>query len=284
LVSGLLLIDKPSGLTSHDVVARMRRTLRERSIGHTGTLDPMATGLLLLVVGRATRLASLLTGHDKTYDATIRLGQTTNTDDAEGEFTGPELPVPDESQVRAALERFTGTFAQVPPAHSARKVQGERAYKLARANKPVELAASQVTVHDREWQGFDGRDLRIRVRVSAGFYVRSLARDLGSHLGCGGHLVALRRVQSGVFLVADALPLAEAEAQGPELASRLIPAVELTEDGLKRVLHGNTVGPAQVRGPLPAAGSSRVRLVADGRLVALARPEAATLHPVVVLG
>ncbi len=273
----------------------MRRVLRERSIGHAGTLDPMATGLLVLVVGKATRLASLLTGHDKTYDATIRLGQATTTDDADGELTGTALPVPDEAAVREALSTFVGSFAQVPPAHSARKVQGERAYRLARANKPVTLAPSTVTVHEMDWQDVDGTDLRIRIRVTAGFYVRALARDLGVHLGCGGHLTALRRVQSGPFRVEDAVTLAEAEALGLTVVDRLIapadalpglPAAELTEEGLRRVLHGNAVGPAHLRGPLPLAGDegSRVRLLANGRLVALARPGAGSLHPVVVLG
>jgi len=294
-ISGLLLLDKPSGPTSHDVVARMRRVLGERSIGHAGTLDPMATGLLVLVVGKATRLASLLTGHDKTYDATIRLGRATTTDDADGEPLGVPAPVPDEAAVRAALERFTGTFAQVPPAHSAKKIAGTRAYALARAQRPVPVKPVDVTIHERIWQDMAGADLRVRIRVSAGFYVRALARDLGTALGCGGHLTALRRTHSGTFRVEDAVTLAAAEGLGRDVAGRLIapadalpelPAVELTDDGLRRVLHGNTVGPAQYQGPPPAGlrPDGRVRLLAGGRLVALARPEAGTLHPVVVLG
>lgn len=293
-MNGVLLIDKPGGLTSHDVVARMRRTLRERSIGHTGTLDPMATGLLVLVVGKATRLASLLSGRDKTYDATIRLGQDTTTDDADGNVLGPANPVPGESDIRAALEHFRGAFEQLPPAHSAKKVDGTRAYRLARANKPVTLTPVTVTVRELTWQGFDGASVRLRVCATAGFYVRSLARDLGARLGCGGHLTALRRVRSGSFVVEDALPLAEAEALGPDVAARLITsadalpdlaAVALTADGLRRVLHGNAIGPAEVEGPFPASEpDAPVRVLADGRLVALGRLRAGTLHPIVVLG
>ena len=293
-MNGVLLIDKPGGLTSHDVVARMRRTLRERSIGHTGTLDPMATGLLVLVVGKATRLASLLSGRDKTYDATVRLGQDTTTDDADGNVLGPARPVPAESDIRAALEQFRGAFEQLPPAHSAKKVDGTRAYRLARANKPVNLTPVTVTVRELTWQDFDGSSVRLRVCATAGFYVRSLARDLGARLGCGGHLTALRRVQSGSFVVGDALPLAEAEALGPDVAARLITAADalpdlaavvLTPDGLRRVLHGNAIGPAQVEGLFPASeADAPVRMLAEGRLVALARLRAGTLHPIVVLG
>jgi tRNA pseudouridine55 synthase len=293
-MTGVLLIDKPGGLTSHDVVARMRRVLGERSIGHAGTLDPMATGLLVLVVGRATRLASLLTGHDKTYDATVRLGRETTTDDAEGEMIGVARPVPGEADIRSALDGFRGSFPQVPPAHSAKKVDGRRAYRLARANQPVILKPVTVTVRELTWQGLEDNDVRLRVRASAGFYVRSLARDLGTRLGCGAHLAALRRVRSGSFAIEDALPLAEAEGLGPDAAARLIPpadalpelaAVELTAEGLRRVLHGNVLGPDHVGGPIPVVGpDGMVRVLAEGRLVALARPGAGTLHPVVVLG
>jgi tRNA pseudouridine55 synthase len=182
----------------------------------------------------------------------------------------------------------------VPPAHSAKKVAGTRAYRLARANQPVVLRPVDVTVRELTWQGLAGSDVTVRVCASAGFYVRALARDLGTRLGCGAHLIALRRVRSGSFAVEDALPLAAAEALGRESARRLIPpsealpeldAVELTTEGLRRVLHGNAIGPHHVQGPLPGGETDRmVRVLADGRLVALARPEAGTLHPVVVLG
>jgi tRNA pseudouridine55 synthase len=293
-MTGVLLIDKPGGMTSHDVVARMRRVLHERRIGHAGTLDPMATGLLVLVVGGATRLASRLSGHDKTYDATVRLGQTTTTDDADGDPVGASRLVPAEADIRPALDHFRGTFPQVPPAHSAKKIDGTRAYRLARANQPVDLKPVDVTVRNLTWQAFEGHDLRLRVCATAGFYVRSLARDLGVRLGCGAHLTALRRVQSGSFGIEDAVPLAEAEARGPGTAARLIDpaaalpeleAVELTPDGLRRVLHGNAVGPEHLVGGFPAVRpDATVRILAEGRLVALARPGAGTLHPVVVLG
>jgi tRNA pseudouridine55 synthase len=294
LITGILLIDKPSGITSHDVVARMRRVLQERRIGHAGTLDPMATGLLVLIVGKATRLSSLLTGHDKTYDATVRLGQTTSTDDADGDPTGEPGPVPEEAQIRAALSTFEGTFAQRPPAHSAKKIGGTRAYRLARAHKAVDLAPVEVTVRGLTWQGFERSDLRLRVEATAGFYVRSLARELGARLGCGGHLTALRRVRSGSFVVEDAISLMEAELLGPATAGRLIApadalselaAVEVTQEGFRRVQHGNLIEAGHLVGEMPAGvGETPIRILSDGRLVALARPRTGALHPVVVLG
>jgi tRNA pseudouridine55 synthase len=260
----------------------------------------MATGLLVLVVGRATRLASLLTGHSKTYDAIVRLGRETTTDDADGEETGEPATVPDDRAIRTALARFHGTFSQVPSAYSAKKINGTRAYRLARTNSPVALTAADVTVHELTWQAFDGRDLHLRVQATAGFYVRALARDLGRALACGGHLAGLRRIRSGPFAIDDALALDDAEARGPAMAEHLItPAaaladldfVELTAAGLRRVLHGNVIGPEHVVGPFPDAvpgaldpGDVRVRILLDGRLVALGRRRAGALHPVVVLG
>jgi tRNA pseudouridine55 synthase len=295
-MTGILLIDKPRGITSHDVVARMRRVLQERSIGHTGTLDPMATGLLVLVIGRATRLASLLSGSDKTYDATIRLGTATTTDDAEGIALGEATAqLPDDAAVRRVLEAFRGTFPQVPPPHSAKKVDGVRAYRLARQDKPVNLSPVDVTVRELTWLGRDGADVAVRVQATAGFYVRALARDIGERLGCGAHLAALRRLRSGSFDVADAWRLDEAESAATATAARLIPpgdalpelaAAEVTEAGLARVLHGNFVGAEHLVGmpPRPDESPLPVRIMCDGRLVALARWRAGALHPVVVLG
>jgi tRNA pseudouridine55 synthase len=301
-VSGVLLIDKPSGPTSHDVVQRMRRALEQRSIGHTGTLDPLASGLLPLVVGRATRLASLLSGADKTYEATIRLGFGTDTDDSLGApVAGDWGPVPEAAAGAAALEAFRGTYDQMPPRHSAKRVAGEKAYTLARQAKPVELKPVPVSVRELIWIGFAPPELRIRVRAAAGFYVRSLARDLGSALGCGGHLTALRRIASGSFTIDRALPLDEAERLGAGLADRLIApsdalphlaAVRVSELGLRRALHGNPLEPAHLlgdRGRVGASGPDEdarpVRVLGpDGQLVALARIRNGTLHPVVVLG
>jgi tRNA pseudouridine55 synthase len=296
-MDGLLLIDKPAGPTSHDVVSRMRRSSGERSIGHTGTLDPRATGLLPLLTGRATRLASLLIGSDKTYEATVRLGFSTDTDDQEGEplETGTR-PLPDDDTVRRALGHFTGTFDQVPPRHSAKHVDGRRAYELAREDKPVVLKPVSVTVRRLDWVGREDDRILLVVTVSAGFYVRALARDLGAALGCGGHLAGLRRTVSGPFAVTDAVPLEAAEALGRGIAERALspaqalphlPAVSLTAEGLRRVSHGNAVGPEHLEMSWVASlgQAAAVRLLdAAGRLVAVARPRNGALHPVVVLG
>src|SRR5262245_8379950 len=185
-MTGILLIDKPAGPTSHDVVARIRRAIGERRVGHTGTLDPSATGLLPLVVGTATRLAALLTGRDKTYEAVVRLGFSTDTDDAEGEPIGPRADVlPHEDAIETALARFRGEFSQTPPRHSAKKIQGQKAYALARRDVAVELAPVTVTVHRLERTRLDDDRLHLEVTATAGFYVRALARDLGAALGCG---------------------------------------------------------------------------------------------------
>jgi tRNA pseudouridine55 synthase len=297
-MTGVLLIDKPSGPTSHDVVARMRRALRERSVGHTGTLDPRATGLLPLVVGRATRIASLLAAGDKTYEADIRLGVATDTDDADGRPVGePAASAPTDAEVDAALDRFRGAFDQTPPRHSAKKVAGRKAYEMARRDEPVVLAPVPVTVSALERLGRTGDRVRIRVTATSGFYVRALARDVGAALGCGAHLFALRRIRSGGFDVADALPLDLAERMGADAAGRLISpadalphltAVRMTSRGVTRALHGNAVGPDDLEGrwvPPVAATRGPVRLLStDGRLVALAHARGGALHPVVVLG
>ena len=190
-MDGVLLIDKPSGPTSHDVVARIRQVLRVRAVGHTGTLDPLASGLLPLVIGRATRLASLLSGADKTYEATVRLGFATDTDDAAGERVGEiASSLPSEAAIEAALGTFRGTFEQTPPSHSAKRVQGKRAYELARRQSAAFLSPVAVTVSALECVAREGDRLVLHVRASAGFYVRALARDLGDKLNCGAHIAA----------------------------------------------------------------------------------------------
>jgi tRNA pseudouridine55 synthase len=298
-VDGVLLIDKPSGPTSHDVVARVRSVSRERSVGHTGTLDPRATGLLALVLGKATRLASVLSGTDKTYDATIRLGSTTDTDDADGSVIATSNVRPDDAAMDAALGRFRGTFEQLPPNHSAKKVGGHKAYDLARRAAPIALAPVPVTVRTLHLTRRDGDIVSVLVTASAGFYVRALARDLGQALGCGAHLESLRRTAVGRFDVAQALPLDAAERLGQSgLASHILspadalgdfPSVTVNADGLRRVLHGNPLSPQHLHGrALPSAGSSpatRIRVLADdGHLVALAASRGGALHPTVVLG
>jgi len=296
-VDGVLLIDKPAGPTSHDVVMRIRRATGQRSVGHTGTLDPRATGLLPLVLGKATRLASLLTGADKTYDAAVRLGVATTTDDADGEPLGqPVTELPDEAAILRALDELRRITTQVPPAHSAKKVRGRKAYDLARRDQPVELSPVPVTIHALELVGCDAGLVRLLLTVSSGFYVRALARDLGRSLGCGGHLEALRRVRSGAFDVGDAIPLDEAERAGRGLAGRLISpadalpqlaAVTMNAAGLRRAVHGNPLDPDHLEGrwvPAASAGGPVKMLAPDGQLVALAWSRGGALHPVVVLG
>lgn len=296
-MDGVLLIDKPSGPTSHDVVARIRRTSGEARVGHTGTLDPLASGLLPLVLGRATRLASLLSAGEKTYEATIRLGFATDTDDAEGGQIGPvAATLPDDAAIERALGGFRGTFAQQPPSHSAKKIGGRRAYDLARRRQPIDLKPVTVTVRELECSGRKEDQLFIRVSATSGFYVRALARDVGERLGCGAHLMALRRTRSGTFSLAGALPLDDGERLGVEVAGRLVspadalpdlPAVHVAAPGVKRAVHGNALAPEHLAGGAwPAASASgRVRVIGpDGRLVALADSRGGVLHPVVVLG
>lgn len=206
---GLLLVDKPRGWTSHDVVAKLRRATGQRRIGHAGTLDPAATGLLVLCLGRATRLVEEMTGHDKEYEGLIRLGERTATDDGEGEVV-ERRDVPDirAGNVRELEERFTGEIEQVPPRFSAIKVGGERSYARARVGVEFELAPRRVVIHELSLEPADANELSIRVRCGTGTYVRSLARDIGEAMGCGGHLGALRRTRSGPFAIEDASGLA----------------------------------------------------------------------------
>ena len=202
--SGLVVVDKHAGVTSHDVVSQVRRLAGTRKVGHAGTLDPMATGVLVLGVNRATRLLGHLTATEKAYDATIRLGAATTTDDAEGETVSTASTAGvDEARIRAALARFVGDIDQVPTAVSAIKVGGKRAYQRVREGEQVQLAARPVTIHEidvhRVVPGGDGIDVDVSVRCSSGTYIRAIARDLGEELGVGGHLVTLRRTAVGQF-------------------------------------------------------------------------------------
>lgn len=269
-IDGVLVVDKPAGPTSHDVVARARRLLREKRIGHTGTLDPFATGVLPLVVGKATRLANLLTATEKEYEAQVRLGAVSDTYDAAGTIVWSERkPVVDPAALEAVLTSFRGTFEQIPPPYSAKKVGGIRAYKLARQQKPAQLAAVPVTVHALELLGVDGETIRLRVRSSPGFYVRSLARDIGERLGCGGYLESLRRTRSGRFTLADAAPLEELERDPEGARDRIVPlhqllpelpSVRVTDRGAERVAHGNFLRPSDLaeRGTVPVFGEPRL--------------------------
>ncbi len=255
-LDGVLLVDKPQGWTSHDVVEKVRQLSGERRVGHTGTLDPHATGLLLLALGRATKLASFMTSLEKTYEGEIALGARTTTDDAEGEVLS-ERPVPDfsEADLRALEERFSGSIEQVPPAFSAVKVGGKRSYALARKGAPPELKPRTVQVHElRLWKVAPDR-LGIRVTCSAGTYVRALARDIGEALGCGGYLAHLTRTRIGRFHLAQATTIEELEdaAKRGQIAELILPADEgvgsydaaiVTRGRAIRLAHGETVEPS----------------------------------------
>ena len=311
-MDGLLIVDKPAGITSHEVVARMRRTLGERRIGHTGTLDPAATGVLPLVLGRATRLARFLSAGDKAYEAVVRLGRSTDTRDAEGAVIGLPYdgPLPSHEEIEQALDAFRGTFVQQPPAYSAKKVDGQRSYVLARRRArggaasaseeaaidavPRELpAAVSVTTHSIQLLACQGPDVTLRVACSAGFYVRSLAHDLGERLGTGAHLFALRRTRSSDLTLDQAVPLEELERDPSRAHGALIPlarmlpalsSVTLTPDGVRHASQGRDLGDADFAGIVTPA--PWLRLVdPDGSLIGLATPVEASglLHPSVVL-
>jgi len=350
-MDGLLIIDKPAGPTSHDVVARVRRALREPRIGHTGTLDPAATGVLALVLGRATRLAQFLSDSDKSYVAVVRFGFSTDTADAQGRTTGPVTPgaPPSRDAIEAALHGFRGTFLQQPPAFSAKKIDGTRSHKLARARARARVAPSHlapshlapshfapshdaasdatpatparpappalpapvtVTAYAIEIVSLDDDRVTISVECSAGFYVRSLAHDLGERLGVGAHLARLRRTRTGDFTLERAIDLETAERDPERAAAAMVPLadilprfapVTLTPAGVRRAINGCQLGPADIQSGfgirdsgLVGAGESQIpnpdsrpyRLLdPTGQLVGIARPSSihGVLHPSVVL-
>jgi tRNA pseudouridine55 synthase len=272
--------------------------LRERGIGHTGTLDPMATGVLPLAVGKATRLVRFLTASDKDYDAVIRFGRATDTYDATGTTTSESPQRPTRTALEIGLLALSGTYDQMPPPYSAKKVGGRRAYEMARHDQPVELKAVPVTVSRVALTAFDDDTASVSLTCSAGFYVRSFAHELGRRLGCGACLEGLRRTRSGTSMLSHAVTLDELTTHGASDAvqarfiecSQLLPdypAVQLTDQGLAYVSHGRDLGPAQIAGPVRIAdGAPWVRLMdARGALVALATPDAASdvLHPSIVL-
>lgn len=291
-MDGLLVVDKPGGMTSHDVVHRIRKITGERSIGHLGTLDPMATGVLPLLLGRFTRLAQFFNSAEKSYTGTIRFGFATDTYDAEGEIVGPCVePSLALDQVRAAAARFRGHIEQMPPAFSAKKVGGVPAYKMARAGQPVELKPVTIHVSSLEVTSLYGPEAAFTMRVSSGGYVRGVAHELGQDLRCGAHLSSLRRTQAGPFTLSHAHPLNELESlSGNEDAvARLclhprsllpeIPSVTGDLFSIGRLRNGTQAN-------LPEFSSSPlVKVFASQRdLVAIARRVAGTLfQPVVVL-
>ncbi len=292
---GVVVVDKPAGWTSHDVVARMRRLAATRKVGHAGTLDPMATGVLVVGVGRATKLLTYIVGADKEYTATVRLGVTTTTEDAEGQV----LEVRDASgltldDVRAAAGVLTGDLMQVPSAVSAIKVDGQRAYARVRAGEAVELAARPVTVSEFEVGGAQAGavggvavlDVEVRVVVSSGTYVRALARDLGAALGVGGHLTVLRRTRVGGYALEGARTLDELAAAPDDVALSVLPLVDaaratfavrdLTHDEARALSYGQAIAEGGRPGTVAAIDSA-------GRLVALVEDRGGKAWPTLVL-
>jgi len=287
------VIDKPGGMTSHDVVHRLRKITGERSIGHLGTLDPMATGVLPLLLGKFTRLAQYFSSAEKSYTGTIRFGFATDTYDCEGEAIGPLVePALTLDQVRTASLRFRGEIEQLPPPFSAKKIGGTPAYKLARAGKPVDLKAARIRISSLEIVALEGAEATFTMRVSAGGYVRAVAHELGKDLGCGAHLGSLRRTQAGVFTLDDAHALNELEPLLGDLEAlalqclhprSLLPEMpSVTGDPfvLGRLRNG-----AQANLP-EFSKASMVKVFADQReLVGIAKRVAGTLfQPVVVMG
>ncbi len=267
--SGILLVDKPQGLTSHDVVARTRKAAGTRKVGHAGTLDPMATGLLVLGLNSSTRLLTYLVGLDKEYFATIRLGQRTDSDDADGEIleTISASSITDQ-QIEAGIAKLRGPISQVPSTVSAIKVDGRRAYALAREGEEVVLTARPVTISAFDLLSRDGDDLRVRVECSSGTYIRALARDLGADLGVGGHLTALRRTRIGPFAidgahVLEGIDVDAALVSPTAAASALFAQVELSDQQALELTQGKRF---EVDAP---DGSPVAAVTASGRLVGL---------------
>jgi tRNA pseudouridine55 synthase len=277
----VLLVDKPAGMTSHDVVAIARRVLGTRRIGHTGTLDPFATGLLILLVGRATRLAQYVEDEPKVYDATIRFGCETTTDDLTGDSTR-DAALPSLAAVDQAIQSLTGAISQRPPDYSAKKLHGQRAYVAARSGAPLALEPVPVVVHEWIVRQRAASTLDVTIRCGGGTYIRALARDLGRLAGSAAHLSALRRVQCGVFAIRDAVPAEDlAESRVPPLAPLLtaipqLPTQLLWEGERRRVEHGNPIL-RRVDAPLVAL------IGGEGELIALALRHGDELRPRVVM-
>lgn len=260
-MNGVLIVDKPTGPTSHDVVARVRRCVGLRRIGHTGTLDPLASGVLPLVLGRATRLSQFLSADEKEYVADVRLGASSDTYDAMGRLSPHPASTddpPSAGAVEAVLSEFQGTYWQTPPPFSAKKIGGTPAYRFARRDQPVELKPVSVTVSALSLLAYDDGLVRLRVRCSSGFYVRTLAHEVGIRLGGGGYLEGLRRTRVGSFHVEEAVTLGTIESAGPDALRFLLPLNRLLEEyptvvvnprGLKRAAHGNALGPEDLAGP-----------------------------------
>lgn len=288
---GVINLDKPVGPTSHDMVGLLRRLTGTRRIGHAGTLDPLASGVLPILVGAATRFSEELTGGRKRYDAVIRLGQRSATDDAQGPITRVPGPLPDHDAIAAALDGFIGTIEQRPPAFSARKVDGRTAHRAARAGEPIDLPPRTVSVEAIDLIGVhDGEstmDVHVDLRCGPGTYVRSIARDLGERLGCGGHLVALRRTEAAGLSVADAWTPGSLESLAaderldvallPVAPMLSMPLVRLDDADARGFVHGSAV-------VIEAGTAGHVKVVdGDGRLLGIGSIVGSRLQPEKVL-
>lgn len=284
MVEGLLVVDKPADMTSHDVVAHVRRLCGQRQVGHAGTLDPLATGVLILCLGRATRLAEYLQAHPKRYQATLRLGETTDTFDADGRVTRT-APIPPLTSVELLgyLQRFRGVIQQRPPAFSAVKRSGIPAYRRARRGEAIDLPPRTVHIAELRLLGWSNPDLRLEIVCSAGTYIRSLAHDLGEAIGCGAHVVALRRLASGPFTVADAVTWSELSEGATAWRGRVLPlaaavvdlpAARLDEQALRAVAHGQPIVLPALSEAAPSAGEVAAGLTATGELAAVLRYDA----------
>jgi tRNA pseudouridine55 synthase len=275
--SGMLLVDKPGGITSHDAVALVRRAFGTRKVGHAGTLDPMATGLLLMGLGRATRLLRFLGDFPKTYEGAALLGVETSTLDADGEVVRRSPVAITEAQLREAMSGLVGSIEQVPPAYSAVKVGGRRLYEAARKGETLEAAPRPVTVYAFDVLRFDPPWFEFRASCSGGTYVRTLVADVGAELGCGAHLTRLRRTAIGPFRVEDARP---PEEPGPLLpldaAVAHLPSITLHEEEARVAVHGCCLGPGGIEGPYRG-------LAPDGRLIGIYQDDGAKAVPQIVL-
>ncbi|WP_158785647.1 tRNA pseudouridine(55) synthase TruB [Granulicella sp. L46] len=290
-MNGLLILDKPAGMTSHDVVAIVRRATGERSVGHLGTLDPMATGVLPLLLGKYTRLAQFFGSAEKSYSGTIRFGFATDTFDAEGEAVGEAVGLGKSlDDLRELAKRFHGEMDQMPPVFSAKKIGGVPAHKLARAGKDVPVKAARITIQKFELLGLEGDTASFVMRVSAGGYVRSVAHELGGLAGCGAHLSSLRRTQAGVFGLEQAITVAELKAMSAaEVEARLphprsllpeMPSVIVDEQTAGRIRNGMQVNVPE----FSAAGLVKV-FAGPRELLCVAKRVAGTLvQPMVVMG
>lgn len=282
-VDGVLLLDKPSGMTSNDALQKARRLFSAAKAGHTGTLDPLATGLLPVCFGEATKFSSDLLDADKTYEADVLFGVTTDTGDAQGAVLERRAVAFDRAALDAVLERFRGPISQIPPMYSALKRDGKPLYELARQGIEVERAARAVTIHELALLSFEGERCRLRVCCSKGTYIRTLAEDIGAALGCGAHLTALRRTVVGPLTLIGAATLDELAAldesarllrlQAPDALLQTLPAVRLDADAATRFTHGNPVA--------CEAPAGRCRVYGDeGRLLGLGDADASgKLHP-----